>query len=69
MRGRLHNEQREDSFPSSDLTCEKQLQSSHNDTNYWLVNGQLSLECSAGNAILENGGGITGSISASLDVR
>ncbi len=33
-----------------------QLQSSHNDTNYWLVNGQLSLECSACNTILENRG-------------
>lgn len=33
-----------------------QLQSSHNDTNYWLVNGQLSLEDSARNTIVENRG-------------
>lgn len=33
-----------------------QLQSSHNDTNYWLVNGQLSLECYPCNIILENRG-------------
>lgn len=33
-----------------------QLQSSHNDTNYWLVNGQFSLERSARITILENRG-------------
>lgn len=39
------------------MICEQhqkhQLQSSHNDTNYWPVNGQLSLECSACNSPVE----------------
>lgn len=39
------------------MICEQhqkhQLQSSHNDTNCWSVNGQLSLECSACNSTVE----------------